>query len=598
MTQRTFDTTMAAVAAAAGILLVGIAFDPVHPTGEGPLWSRVLMVAVGWSFVFAGLIGRRLRKENRTGNIMVAIGWLWWLSLLIGTRVPVVWSLSSALQSSSVVLLVYLLLTFPQERLRDSRWSQLIMAVTAGAFALGVLFSMFYDPRAFGCPNCPKGLNVFLVRNDFNLIALKDKVGGYAVHAAITLLTLFLMYRWRVATTAGRRVLTPMLVPALVWAIAYWAYLTFLRLAQQQIYSPPMHLYHLLIRTFVIALVLLPIAFAIGLTRTRARRSRLSDLVVELGDLPTPHHLENALKRALGDPSLQVGIWSREAQRYVGVAGGPLAPPGEKTRDTATTLIERGGEPLAVLVHDPALLDDPGLVTSVTAAARLAVENERLQEDVLAQLAEVHASRSRLVEAADTERRRIERNLHDGAQQRLVSLSLSLKLLETKLAETEDPLVRESMTRLREDLDVAVNELRELARGTYPAILADRGLIAAIESLTDRSHVPVSLDVKDLASGKRFDERLEATAYFVVAEGLTNIARYSSATAADVVVREHQDHLEVEVRDNGVGGASVSDSGSGLRGLADRVAAVSGELHVESPIGQGTRLIARIPARA
>lgn len=594
MKQRWFEVTMVIAAVAAGIVLVQMAFDPVHPTGGGPLWSRSLMVAVGWSFIFAGLFGRRLRKENRTGNVMLAIGWLWWLALLIGTRVPIVWTLSSALQPVSLVLLVYLLLTFPQERLRDSLWAQLIMVAMLISFTVSATFSAFYDPRAFGCTNCPGNLNLFLIHNDFDLIALKDKVAGWGTHAAISGLIVFLFYRWRSATTAGRRVLAPMLVPAFVWAIAYWAYLTFLRLAQQQIYAPPMYLYHLLIRTFVVGLVLLPVAFVVGLARTRARRSRVSNLVVELGDLPTPRHLEGALKRTLGDPTLRVGIWSRDRHCYVGVDGEQLSLPEEGASDAALTAIERSGEPLAMLVHDPALLDDPGLVTSVTAAARLAVENERLQEEVLTQLAEVHASRSRLVEAADTERRRIERNLHDGAQQRLVSLSLSLKLLEAKLAETDDPVVGESMTRLRQDLDVAVKELRDLARGTYPAILADRGLVAAVESLTDRSHVPVTLDV-NLAPEKRFEDTVEATAYFVVAEGLTNVARYSSATAAEVAIAEEQGHLEVEVRDNGVGGASISDDGSGLRGLADRVAAVSGMLHVHSPPGGGTRLVARIP---
>jgi signal transduction histidine kinase len=257
----------------------------------------------------------------------------------------------------------------------------------------------------------------------------------------------------------------------------------------------------------------------------------------------------------------------------------------------AVTPIERAGERVAALVHDPAVLQDPELLRTAVAATRLAVENERLQAEVRAQLEEVHSSRARIVEAGDAERQRVERNLHDGAQQRLVTMSLSLRQLRDSLPEDAPASLASSVDGLLAESKRAIDELRELARGIHPAILTEEGVGAAIESLAERSAVPVTIE---RGPQRRFPDAIEATAYFVVAEALSNVAKYASASRATVVISEEAGTLHVEVADDGIGGADIQ-MGTGLRGLVDRVAAVGGRITVESPAGVGTMVRAEVP---
>jgi signal transduction histidine kinase len=256
----------------------------------------------------------------------------------------------------------------------------------------------------------------------------------------------------------------------------------------------------------------------------------------------------------------------------------------------AWTSVDRGGRRLAAIVHDAELDATPELVQAAAAAAALGLDNERLKADLRARLEELRASRVRIVEAGYAARRRIERDLHDGAQQQLVALSIDLRLIKSRLGDT-DPDTKSLVEGASEKLASALAELRELARGIHPAVLSERGLGPAVEAIAQRAPVPVDvvLHIRD-----RLRDRLEAAAYFTVAEALTNVAKYAQATTAEVRVTQHDDELEVEVVDDGVGGAST-DRGSGLRGLADRLAAVDGTLSIVSPPGRGTRVVARIP---
>jgi signal transduction histidine kinase len=250
------------------------------------------------------------------------------------------------------------------------------------------------------------------------------------------------------------------------------------------------------------------------------------------------------------------------------------------------------GRRVAALVHDASLRDDPGLVEAVCAAAGLALENERLQAELRAQLDELRASRARIVEAADAERRRLERDLYDGTQQRLVSVSMSLGLAGSKLS--SDPrAARRILDETRTTLGAALQELRELSQGLHPGILTERGLGPALQELAYGAPIPVELAV---AFGGRLPEPAEAAAHYVVAEALANVAKYASATAVSVTVTvsNRNGQAVVEVSDDGVGGADPA-CGSGLRGLADRVEALGGRFAVESPPGGGTRLRAEIP---
>jgi len=270
--------------------------------------------------------------------------------------------------------------------------------------------------------------------------------------------------------------------------------------------------------------------------------------------------LEAALARALGDPNLTVSY-----------THGPE------------------GRAIEALHYDPSLDDDPELVQAVTAAAEMALENERLQAQSAARLAELQASRERLVSAGDTERRRLERNLHDGAQQRLVALAMQLRLLQMQIS--SDPVAAEKLvTTASEELALSLAELRELARGIHPAVL-DHGLPVALEALAGHCTVPTSLAC-DGADG--LPEAVELAAYFVTSEALANVAKYAQATTASVTVSRRGPSLAVEIADDGVGGADAA-RGSGLRGLADRVEALGGRLTVVSPPGEGTSVTAELP---
>ena len=255
------------------------------------------------------------------------------------------------------------------------------------------------------------------------------------------------------------------------------------------------------------------------------------------------------------------------------------------------TLLRRDGQPIAALIHDPMLRDDPELIEAAAAAARLAIDNERLQATIRAQLQEVRASRARIVEAADAERRRIERNLHDGSQQRLVTLSLALGLARARLGPDADADLASLLDEASDELRAALAELRALARGIHPAVLTTAGLGPALESLVERAPLPVRLVA---VPDGRLPAAIEAAAYFVVAEALANVAKYAAASSVTVGARWHADGLVVEVVDDGVGGADPA-RGSGLQGLADRVGALDGQLEVSSPPGGGTRVEATIP---
>jgi signal transduction histidine kinase len=253
-------------------------------------------------------------------------------------------------------------------------------------------------------------------------------------------------------------------------------------------------------------------------------------------------------------------------------------------------VVERGGQPVAVLIHDVALEHNAKLVESVCAAAGLALENERLQAELRARLVELQASRARLVEATDAERRRIERDLHDGTQQRLVSIAMSLGLAESKLPadpERAKPIVAET----REALAAALAELRDLTQGIYPTILTERGLSAALDELCSRSALTAHLR---LFLDGRLPIPVETAAYYVVSEALTNAAKHSQASEVSVAASCFGGVLTVEVTDDGVGGVG-NGTGSGLRGLADRVEALDGRLSVSSPPGHGTTLRAEFP---
>ena len=393
-----------------------------------------------------------------------------------------------------------------------------------------------------------------------------------------------LIGRWQRATHPQRRAMAPIL----------WSGVTLLVLLAGSLTSEaaggPDAVGNVAMFLGVIAFAITPYCFLFGLLRSRVvRGGAVSDLLQRMGreDRGT---LRDLLADALRDRSLQVIYRLEDKQKWVDASGHAVQLPDESDPARAWTPVERDGRVVGAILHDRVLCEDPELVRTVAAAAGLAIENERLEAQLRARVEELRTSRARLVAAGTAERRRLERNLHDGAQQRLVALSLTMRLAQAKLHKDPDAAAT-LMAGAQEELSLALEELRELARGIHPAVLSDRGLGAALEALAGRSPVPVELAA---TPRERLPAPVEAAAYFVVAEALTNVVKYAKASEARVTVERLNGHAVVEVADDGVGGADPG-RGSGLRGLADRVAALDGRLELRSPDGAGTVLRAEIP---
>jgi signal transduction histidine kinase len=341
--------------------------------------------------------------------------------------------------------------------------------------------------------------------------------------------------------------------------------------------------------TGVVLLALVPAAAVLVIATLEALYTLLSTIgrALLVPRAATSGPVRELLAESLGDRSVAIAYWLPDREAFVDEAGHRVELP-EPGSGRTWTAVERDGRPVAAIVHDAALDTTAELVQAAAAASSLAIDNERLKADLRARVEELRVSRLRIVEAADDARRRIERDLHDGAQQELLALALELRVLRSRVGDSE---ARPLVDGLARRLDVALGELRELARGIHPAILTQSGLAAAVTALAKRSTLPVEVD---MAVERRLPAPVEAAAYFLVAEALTNVARYAHATRAQVrIAMEHSD-LVVTVLDDGVGGVDIG-SGSGLRGLQDRLAAVDGRLDIDSPAGRGTRLTGRIP---
>jgi signal transduction histidine kinase len=472
-------------------------------------------------------------------------------------------------------------LAYPSGRLADRAERVLVKVAYACALGFPLAILLAYDgsrPLLFFDDSSRQSL--LLVAGDADLVELLQKAYVVVLYGVLAAAFVALIARRLLgATPRARRLLLPLLVAALVIAVRalFESVFTFVDrpFAYDYVYWWQ-----------VLGLIALPLALLAGVLRARLARANVGDLVVELEDA-RPHELQPALARALDDPSLEVAYWLPEREEFVDAGGRPVElPPAGR----AVTRIEHDGEPLAALVHDPSLLEEPELVRAAGAAARLTLENARLHAETRAQLVQVQESRQRIVTAADEERRRIERDLHDGAQQRLVALGLQLRTAQRELGGAADPELDRLLEATVGELRAAVEELRELARGVHPAVLTEEGLAAALESLAGRTPLPVSLE----ADEGRLPPQVEATAYFVACEALANVVKHAGATQARVSASRRNGVLVVAVEDDGVGGAGAAE-GSGLRGLADRVEALGGRLRIESPAGGGTRIVGEIP---
>ena len=545
----------------------------------------ITVVGVSWSFVGAGLVAWTRRPANRTGALMVAVGLSYAMIglllngvILVGT--PIAFALWYLLRTLPEGLLPHLLAVFPDGRATTRLQRVFIVANYAMTIPLALVELLLVDPDRLGCTGCPDDLLGIGSRRPYGDAVLTVSNLSYVALGA--LLLWIMLVRWHRASGPRRRSLAPVAVVAVVLVVVY-----VVREALRALMpSPP--LIDALDLVVVTTLMLWPLAFLGGLARTRLDRSAVGDLAVQLGEPLPPGRLEQVLARALHDPTLKLAYWLPDRHAFVDAAGRPVELPAGG--DRAVTILRHDGDPVAAMLHDGALDDDPGLVRAVAATARMTIENERLQAEVRAQLEEVRASRARIVAFGDAERRRVERNLHDGAQQRLVNLSLALGIARSQVGTGSEQEIAVALDEAAAELRRALAELRDLARGIHPMILSEAGLGPALAALAERSPIPVTVTA---APPGRLPPQVEETAYYVASEALTNAAKHAHAATITINARQHDGRLLVEVGDDGVGGADPN--GSGLRGLADRVAAVDGRLHVYSPLGEGTQITAELP---
>jgi signal transduction histidine kinase len=584
-------------AATAGVLLLGVLtssiplyvpgwwFDVTSNGQAADFPTRIALGVSGFISVLAGVTIRTRRPENPLGTLLTLSGLLGPLAFMVGGTTVWITLASAVAFIVATCIGMAVIIAFPSGRI--DRKAFVFIGITGLTVALFRLRQLATSDPVASIPGWtePNPFRIYPSQTVLDAFTIGYDVLGIGYLLAIGI---WLARRWAGLRGPSRRSIAPVLGGGLVFVAAS------VLQALTEIVAPGREIVDLVRFLHTLSFSAISLGFMAGLLRVRMARSAVADLVVELGDTPEPAELRRALATALDDPTLEVLLWAPDASAFVGDTGEVVDDVEAHAGSRAITVLERSGEPLAAILHDEALLDDPGLVASVATAVRLAVENDRLRREVETQLAEVRASRARIVEAADAERRRLERDIHDGAQQRLVALSMALgrAKADAEAADSQDSAaLADSLGRASDEVRAALAELRELARGIHPAILTQAGLDAAVGSLVERSAVPARLEG---SLGRRVPAAAEATAYFVVSEGLANAAKHGNPSEVVVRLALADGELAVLVCDDGCGGASI-DAGHGLRGLRDRVEAIGGRLELSSPQGAGTLLQAFMP---
>ncbi|MCZ7589333.1 MAG: histidine kinase [Gaiella sp.] len=561
-----------------------IAFRLLHEDLRQTEIRSLPAVVIGWTAIATGLLAWWQRPANRMGLLMTLFGFAVLIRPWQYSGDPWLFVIGLALGSLGFALFGHVALAYPTGRVVDRLELWLVRAgyATVLAFPLAILL---VTPEGTGLEYAPLAPeSPLLVTADAELARALERALVIVFFGFLTACFVVLLIRKFVrATPRARRILLPLLLAAGVAALR--AFYEFLSTFGSEVPAIADYVYW----WQVAGQVALSFAIVWGLLYSRLAAAHVADLVRELDRVP-PERLRDALARAVDDPTLELAFWLPERDTYADAAGRPVALPAPGAR-RAVAVLETDGEPVAALVHDPSLRDDPRLLDAAGAAARLAIENARLQAELRAKLVQVQESRARIVAAGDDQRRRLERNLHDGAQQRLVALALELRAAQKRLGGQLDPELEDVLADAVDELQLAVGELRELARGVHPAILTEEGLAAALESLADRTPIPVRILA---APADRLPSEIEGAAYFVACEALANAVKHAEASAVTISAARRNGTLVVEVADDGVGGASLN-GGSGLHGLADRLEAHGGSLRIDSPPGGGTRVIGELP---
>ena len=528
----------------------------------------------GWALLAIGLAARARRPDSRFGALLAAAAFGWflveWNNPGVGSALA--FALGLTLYAVAAPIVAHAALAYPGGRLESGLDRLAIAAAYLGTVVmLGLLPALLFDPAAQGCGDCPR--NLLLLHGSPHAYDELNRIGVYAGIAWSLALIALLAVRLVRSTPALRRLVGPALAAAAVYlgAIA-WDFVHSLDRGMLGNDQTDRRLW----LAEGVALIALALGVLWGWMRRRRTRAAVAQLVVQLAESPAPAGLGALLAETLDDPSLELAYPLPDG-RLVDARGRAVTPHAE------VTSLARGGHEIALLLHRPGLLDDPGLVEEVASAARLALDNERLQAETQAQLEDLRGSRARVIATGDAERRRLERDLHDGVQQRLVGLSLALRLASSRLGPDADPERLAQIEDAQSELTAALAELRELAHGIFPAVLADEGLAAALDALTEDAPIPIELTA---LPDVRVDPAAEAAAYFVVSE----IIRQGNARALIVEVVHRDRRLVVEVEGDG----ALED----IVGLDERVVALDGTLTVVREDDTQVRIRAEIPCES
>jgi signal transduction histidine kinase len=585
---------IASFTAIAVAITVGVTAADAYAT-TGASTETAVLEAIARGVIVAiplavGLYAWRRPAHERFGRLLLGFGGLWFLASLSTSSSPLLYSIGRISGWISQLGLVYIVLAFPKGRV-TARFDRALVFGMVGIVALYVVSVPLVErypaptPWANCYRDCPN--NAFMALNHQPgfvagvLAPLRESLTGIM----FLIVAGRLVVRIRDATPLMRRTLTPVLAAMVVQLVVFTAGLTSRRVAADSEAT------QVAVWAIAFATPAVAIGFLVGLVRWHLFvGAGIRTVNSRLRQMPGPELVRDLLAEAFHDPELQIASWSGRQRRWVDASGLPLVEPADDSGRWLTE-IHDAGTPVVAIVHDPALCDDTAFIESAAAAASVAFASDRVAARTAGMVRELKASRSRILAAADSERQRIERDLHDGAQQRLVALCIHLELAAERSA---DPVEAEGLRGLAVEVEQALDEIRSLTHGIYPSTLLEQGLAAAVRSAALRSPVPASVSAEGLGE---YPREITSAVYFCCVEALQNVAKHApGARCARIVLRESDSDLCFSVSDDGPGFRHDSARvGAGMVNMRDRISSVGGKLTVESRPGHGTRVNGRIP---
>jgi signal transduction histidine kinase/uncharacterized membrane protein YGL010W len=532
------------------------------------------------------------RPANRFGLLLAALAFVFALSALTASSDPAIFTVGRGVVAAQWVLVTYVFLSFPHGVIEDSRARAIPTLMGGLTLALWVPVLLFADNAPAGGPfvrcdgECPG--NPFQVLEVAPwLTSALSVTGNVVIGAAMLAAAIVLAHRLRRATRLERRTVAP---PLIAMSGILFAGVPYVLLVEAGGEIPALDV---LRAVAIAATVAVPYALLLGMVRGQvfvgvASRKLISRLGVER---PTPARVRTVLGETLQDPSLDLAFWLEERQGYVDVRGKRVdlgaAGPGR-----SVTLVGDNGTPLAAMLHDPALDDHPELLEAASAAAMLSLKNARLEADLRASVRDLRQSRARIVAAADTERRRLERDLHDGAQQQFIALRIKLGLA-AELLDDPDGETAQMLDQISHEAESALESLRELVHGVYPPLLGAHGLREALAAMARDSPLRVRIDADGIG---RFSPDAEAAVYFCCLEAVQNATKHAGPGASvDISLSTDNGHLDFRVADRGQGFDPRTATGRGLANMRDRIGAAGGDVDIASAPGSGTTVSGRLP---